>query len=763
MNFDLELKKKKKSPQAPEKGRSSLGKLLIGAFFVFIIAYISYLPPALSIKDTGLQAGDIAGADIVIRKDMTVEDKEMTELNRRKALDLLIPVYEFNEQKITGSQLLLNEWFKFFMDIRKELPLKTQNLEAVRTRISENFGLDLPTATINTLIRSNPFARIDLNRLLQEIENWAEKGILLSKIGIPQSDNGIISLYSEKTGHSQVKVSDLYDLNDISSQLSVFLRNSSLKEKEKEILKPILLEFISINVSFSKVLTRLQEEKTLALVNPVFIQLKKGKIVLRRGDEIGKDHLRLIHLISVEEKTASRKIPDIFLILVILSILFFFFWRLNILTRIGGINRNRLNFASGITFIASAVIYRLALFIYPLILKNITLNTHMDSAGLIYGIPFAVGSLIIAFLFDLQSAVIFSIINAVISAFICDGNFKIVLFVLVGNLAVGFGVEYYQRLKRSSILKAGFFWLLPVNMLITLMLALTEDNATWTKVVFYVLLGILSALLSALIANFMIPLWEVIFKLVTDLKLVEITNLNLPIFREMLEKAPGTYHHAQMVASLAEAAAQELELSPLLVRAMALYHDIGKIDNPQFYTENQSVYEDPHGQLTALESAKTIIAHIPQGMEKAEQLKLPKKVSQAIFQHHGTKLVKFFYEKARENGAKDLDDFDENMFRYPGKKPQGTEEAIIMLADQVEAAAKSLSAPNDHDIKNVVEKIIASDIADNQFDECDGLTFKSLNIIAGSFYNKLTSIYQQRIAYPGFDFSKEKTNDQNPA
>lgn len=763
MNFNLDLKKKKKQPDAPEKSRSSLGKMLIGALFILAIAYSSFLPPARTIKNPGVKTGDIAGEDIVIRKDMTVEDKETTELNRRKALATLIPVYEFNEQEIAGSQMLLNEWLRFFKDIRREFSQKKPNLNEIRNRISENFGLDLSSATINTLIRSNSFAKIDLNRLLQEIKKWEEKGILLSKIGIPQGDNGMITLYSEKNGYSQVKVSDLYDLNDIDSQLSDVFRDSSLDEKEKKIIKPILLEFISINVSFSKVLTRLQEEKTLALINSVFIHLKKGKIVLRRGDEIGKDHLRLIHLISAEEKTSSRKIPDIFLIFVILSILFFFFWRLNILTRIGGINRSQLNFASGMTIIASAVIYRLALFIYPLILKNITLDIQMDSAGLTYGIPFAVGSLIIAFLFDLQSAVIFSMINTVISGFICDGNFKIMLFVLAGNLAVGFGIEFYQRLKRSSILKAGFFWLLPVNMLTTLMFALTEDNVTWAKVAFYVLLGILSALLSSLIANFMIPLWEVIFKLVTDLKLVEIANLNLPVFREMLEKAPGTYHHAQMVASLAEAAAQELELSPLLVRAMALYHDIGKIDNPQFYTENQSIYEDPHGKLTPLESAKIIISHIPLGLEKAEQLKLPPKVVQAISQHHGTKLVKFFYAKAREKAAKDLDDFDENMFRYPGKKPQGTEEAIVMLADQVEAASKSLSAPNEHDIKNVVEKIIASDIAENQFDECDGLTFKALNVIADSFCNKLASIYHQRVAYPGFDFSKEKTNDQNPA
>jgi putative nucleotidyltransferase with HDIG domain len=300
-------------------------------------------------------------------------------------------------------------------------------------------------------------------------------------------------------------------------------------------------------------------------------------------------------------------------------------------------------------------------------------------------------------------------------------------------------------------------------MLTSLMCALTEDNYSWRTISFFVLMGIFSALLSVFIANFMIPLWEVMFKVVTDLKLVEITNLNLPVFREMLEKAPGTYHHSQMVASLAEAAAQELQLSPILVRAMALYHDIGKIDNPQFFTENSSVYENPHTQLTPRDSAKIIIAHISAGLEKADSLKLPQKIAGAISQHHGTKLVKYFYEKAKGIGPGHLDDFDENMFRYPGKKPQEIEQAIIMLADQVEAASKSLSAPDDQDIKNVIEQIISADSAENQFAECQDLTFKALNIIAGSFHNKLASIYHQRIAYPGFDFKKEKINDPNPS
>jgi cyclic-di-AMP phosphodiesterase PgpH len=763
MNFDLELKKKKNLPLPRQKGESAIGKLLIGVAFAAAISYICYQPPLKTISDSELKVGDVAAEDIVIRKDMTVEDREMTELNRQKAKANLIPVYEFSEQKTAGSQMLLSEWFKYFKGLRKEWTKGRLNLDEVRSYIRANFGIELTTQAINELFRANAFGRIDLNRLLQEIAQWEERGVLLSRIGIPRGRDDLITIYSEKRGYAQFKASDLLDISEIKDRLNAFLNEYALTKGDKDIFAPILLEYIGVNVSFSKVLTRLQEEKALAQVNPAFIRLKKNKIILRRGDEISKDHLKLVQLIRAEEKIENMPVSGIFMIFAVICILFYFFWRLLVLTKIGGINRMKLSFVSAWTYIACAMIYRLALFIYPLILNNLTLNFRIDNAGMMYGIPFAVGSLIIAFLFTLQSAFTFSIINAVISGIVCDWNFKIMLFVLAGNLAVAFGIEFYQRLKRSSILKAGFFWLLPVNVLTSMMFALGEDNFNWRSMAFFVVMGVFSALLSVFIANFMIPLWEAIFKVLTDLKLVEITNLNLPVFRAMLEKAPGTYHHSQMVASLAESAAQDLQLSPILLRAMALYHDVGKIDNPQFFSENSSVYENPHAQLTPLESAKMIIAHISAGLEKAESLKLPQKVAQAIDQHHGTKLVKYFYEKAKENGSGHLDDFDENMFRYPGRKPQEIEQAIIMLADQVEAASKSLSGPNDQDIKNVIEQIISSDNAENQFSDCRDLTFQALNIIAGSFYNKLASIYHQRIAYPGFDFKKENVDNPNPA
>ncbi len=195
---------------------------------------------------------------------------------------------------------------------------------------------------------------------------------------------------------------------------------------------------------------------------------------------------------------------------------------------------------------------------------------------------------------------------------------------------------------------------------------------------------------------------------------------------------------------------------------MALYHDIGKIDNPQFYTENHSIYENPHLHLSPRESAKAIISHITTGMERADQLKLPDMIGEAIQQHHGTKRVKFFYEKAKSAANGDLQEFNEAMFRYPGRKPQDIEKRSSCLPIRWRPHPRASVAPQDEDIRNVIEQIVADDIAENQFDECEGLTFKALKRIAASFYDKLASIYHQRVSYPGFDFKANGSHDLHP-
>jgi putative nucleotidyltransferase with HDIG domain len=376
--------------------------------------------------------------------------------------------------------------------------------------------------------------------------------------------------------------------------------------------------------------------------------------------------------------------------------------------------------------------------------------------SIFFAIPFGFGALAIAFIFNLQTAVIFSFVNATIGGIMCQWDFRIALYILLGNLAVSFGIEFYQRLKRSPIIKAAILWMLPVNIAVIVVFNFTEPDTTLPHISVDLLMGTFAAVLSPALATFIMPLWEMLFKLVTDLKLIELTNLNLPIFREMLEKAPGTYHHSQMVASLSEAAAQDLGISPLLQTAMALYHDIGKIDSPHFFTENHALYKNPHDNLSPRESSKNIISHIPDGLERAEKLKIPGVVASSIRQHHGTKVVRYFYDKARDMSSVDSDGFEDKAFRYQGEKPKSIENAIIMLADQVEAATKSLASPTDEEIKNVIRKMIDANIDENQFDECEGLTFKAVNSIASSFHKKLSSIYHMRISYPAFDFKEKK-------
>jgi putative nucleotidyltransferase with HDIG domain len=729
-------------------------------FSIVIIAYLLYIPQEKSIIDQELKVGDIVKEDIIIKKDITIEDKEITELNRKKAIDKVIPIYEYYSDEKGSIQNLINDWFKLIRQSKRKYIKNPKELNNIKKSIESNFGIKIGDEKLRKILTTRTLNKINLNKLFTFTAGIESTGILASKAGIRKSKTGTIKIVYKNQDPRVIQVEKLYDLKDVENALNIFLKEQKFSTSEIEFISSILMEFVDVNISYSNTLTQQEENNVAAQINPVIIKLKSGKIISRKGDELQPEDLRLIKLVAIEEEIREQKLSNFYLILVILVFMFLFINKFFTVWKSTDLNKDKLFLVTGATIFISAAVYRLSIFLFPLILKNVSLDINYPYSSLYLAIPFGFSALIIAFTFNLQSAVIYSFINSIISGIICDWNFKIVLYVLIGNLVISYGIEFYQRLKRSPILKASIFWLLPFNLIWISLLNLTESSLDMSIMLFSLALGCFSAILAPLLATFIIPLWESIFNLYTDLKLIELNNLNLPIFREMLEKAPGTYHHSQMVATLSETAALDLGLSPLLLSAMALYHDIGKIENPQFFTENNSVYpDDPHNKLNPQDSAKMIINHISDGIERSKKLKLPGMVASAINQHHGTKLVRFFYEKAVE--AKDIktDDLDEKVFRYPGDKPQNIENAIIMIADQVEAASKSLAAPTDEEIRNIIQKIIDSDIEEKQFDECEGLTFKSLNIIANGFLKKLSSIYHMRVSYPGFDFKEQ--NDQN--
>ena len=709
--------------------------------------------------------GDIAKEDIKVTKDITIEDKEATEENRKRAIENITPVYEYDPDTSSNSQELLNQWFTLIRTSRKDYIKGKIDLTTIKNQIAAEFGLDFSDRELKNILQSNFFIRIDLEKLLVFINSLYEKKILPTLTGARRSKDGTIKVITKNSEPVILKLDELYDLKKVETALVQFLIQQQIPPKSAEFIASILKDFIEPNISYSNNLTREEEQQAAAAVNPVVIKLKADKIILRKGDEVKPEDLKLLKLIAYNEEKRNHKVSTFYFILLMLSLLTLFGSKFFKVWQSGGLNTEKTFAVMGTTLILSAIIYRVSEFLFPIIMRNLAVEVNYDMESIFFAIPFAFGALVMAFIFNLHNAVIFSFVNTLIGGIICQWDFKIALYILVGNLAVSFGIEHYQRLKRSPVIKAAILWLLPLNILMILVLNLTKPDITLPRLLVDLVMGCISAVFAALLAVFIIPMWEMLFKLVTDLKLIELTNLNLPIFREMLEKAPGTYHHSQMVASLAEAAALDLNLSPLLVTAMALYHDLGKIQHPHFFTENHTVYKNPHDSLSPRESSKNIIAHIQDGLEQAEKLKLPRVIRDAILQHHGTKVVRFFYDKAHEMSSVESDGIDDKGFRYEGEKPKNVENAIIMLADQVEAASKSLASPSDEEIKNVIRLIIDTNMNENQFDECEGLTFKALNTIANSFHRKLSSIYHMRVSYPGFDFKdtdkdKEKEKEK---
>jgi hypothetical protein len=244
------------------------------------------------------------------------------------------------------------------------------------------------------------------------------------------------------------------------------------------------------------------------------------------------------------------------------------------------------------------------------------------------------------------------------------------------------------------------------------------------------------------------PLIEALFGYASDLKLLELANLNHPALKELIVQAPGTYHHSIIIGTLVENAAEAIGANPLLARSCAYYHDIGKGRNPLYFGENQKG-ENKHDSLAPAMSAVIIKRHVTEGLEMARQYRLPKLVADAIPQHHGTRLVGYFFHKAvkEQEGKEGAPPIDESIYRYPGPKPQFREAALVMIADAVEASTRSLPEPSTPRLHTQVQKMINLIFSEGQLDECD-LTLRDLNLIAQSFLHTLEGIYHARPEYP---------------
>ena len=359
-----------------------------------------------------------------------------------------------------------------------------------------------------------------------------------------------------------------------------------------------------------------------------------------------------------------------------------------------------------------------------------------------YLIPMACTPLLLSMLINHRISLVLGSYNVILLGALVEFDPQVILLAFISTIL---GATVLRKMQqRNDIIYAtiGIGGLCgALNFLIGMMVSINVQ-----EVIINSLLTIVGVLISGVLTIGILPFLENTFDVVTTLKLLELSNPNSPLLRKLLMESPGTYHHSMLVANLAEMAAEEIGANPVVTRIGAYYHDVGKTARPYFFKENQIGNENPHDKITAALSARIIISHVKDGVDLSKEYKLPKIIQDIIAEHHGTTFVKYFYI-TEKNNSDDPDSINEDDYKYPGPIPSTKESGIIMLADSVEAAVRSITDPTAEKIEQMVSNIVDGKIKDKQLNNCD-LTFKDLDKIKKCFLKALKGIYHQRIEYP---------------
>jgi putative nucleotidyltransferase with HDIG domain len=400
----------------------------------------------------------------------------------------------------------------------------------------------------------------------------------------------------------------------------------------------------------------------------------------------------------------------------------------------------------GVSIMVQTGVVRLGLTVADGIAAKSTSAPLNDPAIWSLALPFAAASLLVAMLLDAKVGLITGVIVAVFAGLLEPNGEQITVYALVSCAAAIYGIGGYR--ERQSVTLAGLV-VAGVNVVTALaLMAFAQSPLTLKAALMAAGCGVVSGLLTIIFTAGGLPINESLFGILTDIRLLELSNANLPVLRQLAMRAPGTNQHSHAVSQLAEDACRAVGANALLAHIGSLYHDIGKVAAPDHFVENQSG-DNPHERLRPTQSAKIIISHVTYGLRLAKEIGLPKQIADFIPQHHGTRTLHFFLRKAEaqtDNGEV----VNEADFRYPGPKPQFKETAIMMLADSCEAAARSLAHPDPESIRAIVVRIFDAIISDGQLDECD-LTLRELTQIREAIITSLTAIYHARIDYPGFN------------
>jgi len=511
------------------------------------------------------------------------------------------------------------------------------------------------------------------------------------------------------------------NLDDVVNSMYRRVEEFHLPQAAEEAAAAIVEEVIRPNLVLNEAKLEAIKQEAAESVTPVMVL--QGEIVIRKGDVVTREKLQILRDLGLQSRTRNywRMFGMAVVLLLLVGLTGIFLWQYN----------REIIESDGLLALLGLIVV-----IVAFVIKVLSLIPWQGTG---YLMPVAFGAMLITLLLDSRLAIILTCFFAVIVGLVTGGKLAYAAVGLTGGIAATLSLG--KVTQRSDVTRTGFI-VGAANFAAMLAFALVDDDMFLARNSY---LGLLNGILSAILTIGFLPYLENIFGITSSIKLLELSNPNQPLLRRLLLEAPGTYHHSIIVGNLAEAAAEAIGADGLLARVGAAYHDVGKVRRPYFFVENQLGGDNPHDRISPSLSTLIITSHVKEGIELAKQYKLPAVITDFIRQHHGDDLVKYFYHKAVES---DKDgSVDERDFRYPGPKPQTKETAIVIRADAVEAAVRSLSRPTPGRIEGLVRKIIKSRLNEGLLDESD-LTLKDLDKVAEAFVQVLSGIYHHRVEYP---------------
>jgi len=667
---------------------------LIYKVFLFVVAtfLVIYLLPKGGQFKYNFQKGKpwqyenlYAPFSFTIKKDTETLEKE-----REAIVNEATPYFDYNSEIAARSEAdFLNLLSEVFVD-----SLYTSTIDDVK-----NIGISITKD-------------IYANGVLDEINQFAAEKVIYLKKGIEIDE---------------ITYNQFFKKIDVNEKVALSLPETTGDEVQV-LLQKILARTIAANVSLNPELTESAQESEINAINPNQGVIEKGGRIIAKGEVVEGDKFRILNSLKSEYQSQVWSKSNFYWLLIGYSLLVSLVF-LMLFLFLKKYRQEIFHNNTKVTFIFFNVFLMVLL---------TTIVVKLD-AKYVYVVPLCILPLILKAFFDPRLGLFVHVLTILLLGFVVPNSFEYMFLQIIAGIVTILTVsELYKR--ANLFISVGQITLIYIIGYFAFYL-IQEGNIQvieWETFGYFVLCG-----LATLFAHPLIYFYEKIFGLVSDVSLLELSDTNTKLLKELSNKAPGTFHHSLNVANLAEAAANEIGANSMLVRVGALYHDIGKMANPTYFTENQSNSINSHDELDPKESAHIIINHVIIGIEIARKNNLPDRIIDFIRTHHGTSLVYYFYKKEKELRG----DATPEDFKYPGPIPFSKETAILMMADSVEAASKSIKEPTSIKIETYVEKIIDSQMEQGQFLNSD-ITFKEIQRIKKVLKKKLNNMYHLRVEYP---------------